>query len=91
MNDAVNANDECPFCYVERKLTEDLLDFTLGSSSSYMEADVRDITDRYGFCRKHWKDMYDYGITHVVKKDQRTTLFGYSIATIVKKLFGGRQ
>lgn len=63
MNDAVNANDECPFCYVERKLTEDLLDFTLGSSSSYMEADVRDITDRYGFCRKHWKDMYDYGNT----------------------------
>ena len=37
------------------------------------------------------KDMYDYGITHVVKKDQRTTLFGYSIATIVKKLFGGKQ
>lgn len=37
------------------------------------------------------KDMYDYGITHVVKKDQRTTLFGYSITTIVKKLFGGRQ
>ena len=31
LNDAVNANEECPFCYIERALEQDLLDFVLGS------------------------------------------------------------
>lgn len=63
LNDAVNANDECPFCYIERKAEQDLLDFTLGSGSSYMESDIRDLTDKYGFCREHWKKMFEYGNT----------------------------
>lgn len=63
LNDAVNADDECPFCFVERQVEQDLLDFTLGSGSSYMESDVRDITDKYGFCREHWKKMFEYGNT----------------------------
>ena len=37
LNDAMNAGDECPFCYIERNVEQDLLDFTLGSGSSYME------------------------------------------------------
>jgi len=63
LNDAVNAEDECPFCFVERKLEQDALDFVLGSGSSYMEADVRDITDKFGFCRNHWAKMFAYGNT----------------------------
>ena len=63
LNDAVNANDECPFCYIERKLEQDLLDFVLGSSSSYMESDIREKTDEAGFCRIHMKKMFDYGNT----------------------------
>ena len=63
LNDAVNANDECPFCYIERNVEQDLLDFVLGSGSSYMESDIRDLTDKYGFCREHIKKMYDYGNT----------------------------
>ncbi len=63
MNDAVNANDECPFCNVERQIEQDLMDFVLGSSSSYMESDVRDITDRQGFCRSHFQKMFQYGNT----------------------------
>lgn len=63
LNDAVNAQDECPFCNIERKLEQDLMDFVLGSGSSYMEADIRDMTDRAGFCRIHFKKMYDYGNT----------------------------
>lgn len=59
LNDAVNANDECPFCYIERKLEQDALDFVLGSA--YMEPDFRDITDEHGFCRVHYKKMFDYG------------------------------
>lgn len=61
--DAFKENDECPFCYIERKLEHDALDFTLGSSASYMESDIRDQTDTLGFCRNHNKKMYEYGNT----------------------------
>lgn len=63
LNDAVNAQDECPFCFIERNIEQDLLDFVLGSGSSYMEADIREMTDKVGFCRAHFKKMFDYGNT----------------------------
>lgn len=63
LNDAVNADDECPFCFVERSVEQDLIDFVLGSCSSYMEADIREMTDASGFCRTHFKKMFDYGNT----------------------------
>ncbi len=63
LNDAVNANDECPFCNIERQIEQDLLDFVLGSGSSYMESDIREQTDKQGFCRAHFKKMFDYGNT----------------------------
>ena len=63
LNDAVNADDECPFCFIEREVEQDLLDFVLGSGSSYMESDVREATDKAGFCRDHFKKMFDYGNT----------------------------
>lgn len=59
--DAFGANDECPFCFVERKLEEHTMDFVLGPGASYMEDDVRAETDAAGFCRMHYKKMYDYG------------------------------
>lgn len=37
--------------------------FVLGNSSSYMESDIRDQTDKAGFCRVHMKKMFDYGNT----------------------------
>lgn len=63
LNDAMNADDECPFCFIERNVEQDLLDFVLGSGSSYMESDMREQTDRTGFCRDHFKKMFDYGNT----------------------------
>lgn len=63
LNDAVNAQDECPFCFIEREVEQDLMDFVLGSASSYMESDVREATDKAGFCRTHFKKMFDYGNT----------------------------
>ncbi|WMC91854.1 DUF6062 family protein [Kineothrix sp. MB12-C1] len=63
LNDAVNEGDECPFCLVERNVEQDLLDFVLGSGSSYMESDIRSATDKAGFCRTHFKKMFDYGNT----------------------------
>ncbi len=52
---------ECPFCYIERRTEDHMMDFVLGHSASYMEPDIRDMTDREGFCRQHFKKMYDYG------------------------------
>jgi len=63
LNDAVNANDECPFCYIERDVEQNLMDFVLGSCASYMESDVREETDQEGFCRAHMQKMFDYGNT----------------------------
>lgn len=63
LNEAVDANDECPFCYIERAVERDTIDFVLGSGSSYMEADIRELTDKAGFCRNHFQKMFDYGNT----------------------------
>jgi hypothetical protein len=63
LNDAMDAQDECPFCYIERKVEQDLLDFVLGSGSSYMQSHIRSKTDADGFCRNHFKKMFDYGNT----------------------------
>ena len=57
------ADDECPLCNAEKKIENDLLDFVLGSGSTYMESDVRAMTDKEGFCRNHFKKMFDYGNT----------------------------
>lgn len=59
--DAFKAEDECPFCYIERLLEQQALRFVLGPGASYMEDDIRAGTDRLGFCRTHFKKMYDYG------------------------------
>lgn len=57
--DALKAADECPCCYLERKIEQDTISFVLGVS--YMEDDIRAATDQAGFCRRHTKMMYDYG------------------------------
>ena len=57
--DAFHAEDECPFCYLERQAEQHAISFILGSA--YMEDDIRENTDNTGFCRHHYKMMYDYG------------------------------
>ncbi|NLG03143.1 MAG: hypothetical protein GX567_04865, partial [Clostridia bacterium] len=57
--DAFHAEDECPFCFIERSLEQNALDFILGTA--YMESDIREKTDQLGFCRHHLSMMFDYG------------------------------
>ena len=45
VNEAFDVKDECPFCYAERELERDTLDFVLGAGASYMESDFRELTD----------------------------------------------
>ena len=61
ISDAMANAGECPFCYIEQKTEEHMMDFVLGHVASYMEADIRDMTDGEGFCRAHFKKMFDYG------------------------------
>ncbi|MEI3412094.1 MAG: DUF6062 family protein [Blautia sp.] len=53
--------NECPFCFIERQLEQHAMDYVLGPGASYMEDDIRSETDKMGFCRTHYKKMYEYG------------------------------
>ncbi|MCR5301900.1 MAG: DUF6062 family protein [Lachnospiraceae bacterium] len=61
VNDAVASDDECPICNAKRSLERDAIDYAIGPGASYMESDIREITDRTGFCARHFQMMFDYG------------------------------
>ena len=61
VNEAFESGDECPFCYLERKAEQNAIRYVAGPGASYMEPDVREATDRLGFCAHHMKMLYDYG------------------------------
>ena len=61
ISEAMEHAGECPFCYIERITENHAMDFVLGHGASYMEADIREMTDKTGFCRAHFKKMFDYG------------------------------
>lgn len=61
VNEAFETGDECPFCYLERQAEQRAIRYAVGHGASYMEPDARGVTDRQGFCRAHYKKMYDYG------------------------------
>lgn len=61
VNEAFQAEGECPFCYLERQVEQKTIKYTLGPEASYMQPDVRAATDRAGFCGGHLEKMYDYG------------------------------
>ncbi len=60
LHDAFLSGDECPFCYIQRETEQRMLRYTLGASASYMEPEVRGITTSMGFCREHYKKMFDF-------------------------------
>lgn len=61
VNEAFSSGDECPFCYLQRQAEQRAIRYTVGPGASYMEPDVREVTDRQGFCGQHMKKLYDYG------------------------------
>lgn len=54
--DAYKEDCECPICSMHRSLEEKAIDFTMGPS--YMEDDIREVTDRVGFCDEHIRLLY---------------------------------
>ncbi len=61
VSEAYESADECPFCYLERQAEQRAIRLVLGPAATYMEPDMRANTDKKGFCREHFKKMYDYG------------------------------
>ncbi len=59
--EAFESGDECPFCYLERLAEQRAINYVAGTCASYMEPDVRAITDSQGFCGVHLKKLYDFG------------------------------
>ena len=59
VNEAFDAGDECPFCYLERQAEQRAMRFTAGPSASYMAPDIRAETNRAGFCTTHMKKLYE--------------------------------
>lgn len=56
VNDAFSKDCECPVCVMYRELETAAIDYTMGPS--YMEDDIRAMTDESGFCEKHIRQMY---------------------------------
>ena len=63
VNEAFDSSDECPFCYLRRQSEQRTIRYVAGPSASYMEPEVRAVTDETGFCPDHLKKLYDYGNT----------------------------
>lgn len=55
--DAFREDTECPFCSIEHKLEQDIIDFCL--SDAYMEDDFRQITNKKGFCQPHFLRLFN--------------------------------
>lgn len=58
VNEAFDADCECPVCIMMKNLEEDSIEFTMGPS--YMEDDIRMETNKVGFCTTHFKKLYAY-------------------------------
>ncbi len=56
VNEAFDANTECPICFIKNKLEVDAIEYTMGTS--YMEDFVRMETDKDGFCSHHLPLLY---------------------------------
>lgn len=59
VNDAFAKECECPVCAMYDELEYNAVRFTMGPS--YMEDDIRAMTDEAGFCQKHMQQIFDVG------------------------------
>ena len=52
---AFKEKDGCPFCRLYSEMEAQMLDYSLGGAM--MEPDVRQVTNKIGFCEKHYHQM----------------------------------
>lgn len=56
VNEAYEADCECPLCELERKLEKEAVEYSLGPAM--MEPDFRMESNEKGYCNKHFKMMF---------------------------------
>lgn len=56
LNEAFDKDSECPFCELQKKLDAEIMDYILGPS--YMEEDIREQTNKLGFCKRHYSKIF---------------------------------
>jgi hypothetical protein len=57
VNEAFDQDCECPLCLLESRLENEYIDYYLGPS--LMEPDCRIDTNKKGFCRRHYEQLYN--------------------------------
>ncbi len=57
VNDAFDKESECPVCSMKYVLEQEAVAYVMGPS--YMEDDMRAMTDEMGFCEKHLQAVYN--------------------------------
>jgi len=61
VSEGFEADDECPFCFMERDTEQRAIRYVVGPAATYMEPHVRAATAQVGFCSHHLKALFDYG------------------------------
>ncbi len=57
VNDAFHSTDSCPVCRLAERADMEMLEYYLGAS--LMESDVRQQTNKHGFCPEHIEKLYN--------------------------------
>ena len=55
VTDAFEENDGCPICRMYDTVEKRILEYIMGAAM--MEPDVRTVTNKTGFCEKHYRNM----------------------------------
>lgn len=55
VNEAYDTDEECPLCFLKRRLEEEGVEYALGAAM--MEPDYRIKSNENGFCNKHFSEM----------------------------------
>ena len=57
INEALDEDCSCPFCFLQKKLENEAIEYTLGPAM--MEPDFRTVTNQKGFCKPHIKMLIE--------------------------------
>ncbi len=99
VNEAFRTDCECPACVLEKDLEDRTLEFLLGPS--LMEPDSREVTNKLGFCRRHFELAYNRKLntlglalildTHLAEQIKRFKKLGKALPFKGEKGSGGRR
>ncbi len=59
VNEAYEADCDCPMCFLERRLEREAVEYEMGAAM--MEADHREESNKKGFCSRHFEMIFDKG------------------------------